>query len=61
MEADDLAEVINERLKAQGICVFSVKDGHVFTFTLGLLEKLVERAERGDGKVVLFVQTGLPQ
>lgn len=61
MDPDDydtyLTDLVDEQLRQQGISAIRVSDGHVFTFTLETLERLLEAAEE-DGKVVIFVKRG---
>jgi hypothetical protein len=52
-------DIIDAHLEKNGVAVSSVKDGHVFKFTLSALRQLVANAEaKQTDRVVLFVQRG---
>jgi hypothetical protein len=55
-DLDDMMEVVDDQIRAQGASAIRVNDGHVFTFTVETLELLLSKAV--NGKVVLFVKQG---
>ncbi len=59
MNPEDLSELVEAQIESQGVSCLSATDGHVLTFTLELLERLVARA-RESGRVIVFVKTQVP-
>lgn len=55
-----ITDIIDEQVKATGISVVRVDDGHVFTFSEALLEQMLNLA-RIKGEVVLFIHESVHQ
>ncbi len=53
----DVNELIEAQIQSQGVSAIKVSDGHVFTFTLETLQRMVEQAQ-ATGRVVVFVKHG---
>jgi hypothetical protein len=56
---NDLAEVIDTQIQAQGVACFKVSDGQVFIFTIDTLERLLAGAKSHPSQVAkVFVKSG---
>ncbi len=55
MQDNSKIEFLEALLKAQGVVVASVSDGHVLTFTHHFLKTLVEKTD-GQNTVAIFIK-----
>lgn len=57
IEEKSVAQYLLEQADEAGVSYAAVSDGHVFTFTTAVLERLLAKS-RVTGKAILFIQRG---